>query len=78
MSYQKSELHNLQRLLLKLHAEIDVVIDEGNATEDWYTANWEDHQYRSNWNYTGGTKATGQMRRTSLDLTRALAELRKP
>jgi hypothetical protein len=37
-----------------------------------------DHPYEGAVYWMGGSKATGDLRRKSLDLTRALADLRRP
>jgi len=78
MSYSKQELVNLNALLSEMMRSVNEVISEGNATENEHAARWDDHEFNPDWTYYGGTSKTGAMRRKSLDLTRALAELRKP
>lgn len=78
MSYSKRELVALNAQLADMMQAVNTVISEGDATEDYRASEWEDHQYNPDWIYYGGTKATGALRRKSLDLTRALAELRRP
>ena len=57
----------LAQLDAELESRNEWLVDRG---EDPYKSSRSDHSY--------GSKATGALRRRSLDLTRALAELRKP
>ena len=78
MAYDKKNLVALRNHLLTLVEDIDDVIVEGDADEDAKSAQWEDYTYNPNWTYYGGTKTTGRLRRDSMTVTRALAEMRKP
>lgn len=77
MSYSKRELTDVVRLCAEVADLAEKVIAEANE----YTI-WDTHSRQSvtrpQWPYWGGTKTSGAMRRKSMELTRALAELRKP
>ncbi len=75
MSYTKQELTTLRTQLAEMIQAVNNVIDEGDARLD---PSNQQHERPSDWDYYGGTKATGEMRRRSMDLTRALAKLRRP
>ena len=77
MSLARTDLEKLRELLREVQNLVDRVIEEGNADEDRRAHAWSDHKHTRNWIYYGGTKVTGALRRRSLDLTRALAEMRK-
>lgn len=77
MSYSKQELIGLQADLSDLMMLVNEVITEGNENELRF-AKWQKQEPAEMWNYYGGTRATGAMRRKSMDVTRALARLRRP
>lgn len=77
MSYSKRELADVIRLCDELADLANKVTAEANEFTVWDSQN-QQLVRRPQWPYWGGTKATGAMRRKSMELTRALAELRKP
>lgn len=77
MSYSKQELIGLQADLSDLMKLVNEVISEGNENEQQF-AKWQKQEPAESWTYHGGTRATGAMRRKSMDVTRALARLRRP
>lgn len=76
MSYSKNELKDVIKLCNELSNLAAEVLAEGDH-QYLYNMDTREHEYRPSWPYSGGTKASGALRRRSLDMTRALAELRK-
>lgn len=77
MSYSERELAEVIRLCDELADLANRVTAEANECTVWDS---QDQRVvtRPQWPYWGGTKTSGAMRRKSMELTRALAELRKP
>ncbi|WP_406245834.1 hypothetical protein ACI7YT_12400 [Microbacterium sp. M] len=72
--------HELEQLIAHCNEVRDMaseLIDEGNGQQVW---DGDKRAYRvgPQWPYHGGTKLSGAFRRRTLDLTRLLAEVRKP
>lgn len=76
MSYTKQELSAVIQLCIEVRDLAGEVTAEANECRSWDV---EQRAYvtRAQWPYWGGTKASGALRRKTLDLTRALAQLRK-
>lgn len=77
MSYTKSQLTRVMRLCREMESLASEVTAEANECTVWDSQN-QRLVTRPQWPYWGGTKASGAMRRASMELTRALADLRKP
>lgn len=75
--YDRTQLKNLMGLLNDMRELVQATIDEGDNDSRW-DAEKREFTTRPVWPYYGGTRTTGELRRRSMDLTRALAELRKP
>lgn len=75
--YEKKQLEDLSSLCAELGSLIEATISEAN-TQRRYDLETRSFQTGPQWPYYGGSKTTGALRRKSLDLTRALAEMRKP
>lgn len=75
--YDKAELKAVAKLAREVADLADATVKEADENREW------DHEARKTvtrprWPWHGGTKTTGALRRRSMDLTRALAQLRKP
>jgi hypothetical protein len=69
--YDKAELRRVIALCNDVRHFAEATIAEGDTHRREFMEGGQ-------WPYYGGTKTTGALRRRSLDLTRALAEMRKP
>lgn len=77
MTYTKAGLEKVRDLCNEVVELLEDVMDEGDAVKRW------DPQTGKivpapQWPYYGGTALTGTLKRRSMDLSRALIELRKP
>ena len=75
--YRKQQLERLKAECEQMVRDIDAVIAEANTQTKWEPETQTFETY-AQWPFFGGTRATGAMRRHSMDLTRSLAEMRKP
>lgn len=77
MSYTKAQIHEVIRLCNQVSNLASQTLAEGEEVQVWDSSQ-QKLVARPSWPYYGGTKTTGAFRRKSMDLTRALADLRKP
>jgi hypothetical protein len=75
--YDKSELRRIIALCNDVKHYAEATIAEAESQRR-YDVEKREYVTGPQWPYYGGSKTTGALRRRSLDLTRALAELRKP
>jgi len=73
----KKELSDVAKLCQEVQDLIESVMNEANTVQ-YYDVQARQFATRARWPIMGGTKLTGALRRKSLDLTRALAQMRKP